>query len=321
MIWSGTMSTISIHPPRTPVTEGSDAKATATVPNVCKMPGPPAPFVPTALPNVGRSGISPKGYSKRVKMEGHRVAIRGASFGSQGDVASKASGGGLVSANTQGPTKFIAPGSLTVRIEGKNVHLLGDSTLNNCGPSGAPANAATLAGVLQKLLQAATTEPNTTTCTNGGGHEWLRQDPSGNVDLNTKIAEAKASPRIGPAFEGLAAEHNKSAGDLTRSDQLSGSSNDEKIWWICGHCPIEREGDQLHDDPGGGEPIIVEVKSKTKLDERDARQLGRNCNAVLQGNASGLIYKLPGGPQYAWVVKHVRDMGNHFNVPIRVMRI
>jgi hypothetical protein len=29
---------------------------------------------------------------------------------------------------------------MTVKIEGKNVHLLGDSMLNNCGPSGSPPN-------------------------------------------------------------------------------------------------------------------------------------------------------------------------------------
>jgi hypothetical protein len=36
-----------------------------------------------------------------------------------------------------------------VKIEGKNVQLLGDPMLNNCGPSGNPPNSATLVGVLQ----------------------------------------------------------------------------------------------------------------------------------------------------------------------------
>src|SRR5262245_31348888 len=152
------MPKVAVNPPKTPVTRGSDGVAAATVPNVCKMPGPPAPFVPTPLPNVGRSGNSPKGYSKSVRIEGHAVAIKGASFRSQGDIASKATGGGVVSSNTHGETKFIGPGSLDVKIEGKNVHLLGDPMLNNCGPSGSPANAATLAGVLQRILRDATTE-------------------------------------------------------------------------------------------------------------------------------------------------------------------
>lgn len=143
------MGTVAVNPPKTPVTKGSNGIAAATVPNVCKMPAPPAPFVPTPLPNIGRSSVSPKGYSKSVTMDGDKVAIRGASFGSQGDIASKGTGGGLISSNTHGPTKFVGPGAMDVKIEGKNVHLLGDPMLNNCGPSGSPANSATLAGLAQ----------------------------------------------------------------------------------------------------------------------------------------------------------------------------
>ncbi|NVB37717.1 DUF4150 domain-containing protein [Pseudenhygromyxa sp. WMMC2535] len=142
------MSSVSINPPKTPVTKGSEGTASATLPNVCKMPG--APFVPTPLPNIGKSGSSPKNYTKTVTVEGATVAIRGASFGSQGDAASKGTGGGLISANTHGPSKFIGPGTMDVRFEGKSVHLLGEPMMNNCGPSGSPANAATLAGVLQR---------------------------------------------------------------------------------------------------------------------------------------------------------------------------
>jgi hypothetical protein len=143
------MATVAIHPPKTPVTKGSLGIAKNTIPNICKMPGPPAPFVPTPLPNIGKSGDSPKGYSKTVKIEGNAVAIRGASFNSMGDIASKALGGGLISMNTHGPTTFPTPGSLTVTIEGKNVHLLSEPMLNNSGPSGNPPNSATLTGVDQ----------------------------------------------------------------------------------------------------------------------------------------------------------------------------
>src|SRR5689334_6449812 len=97
---------VSVNPPKTPVTAGSDGTAAATVPNVCKVPGPPAPFVPAPLPNIGKSGDSPCGYSKQVTIEGKAVAIQGASFKSTGDMASKGTGGGLVSANTHGPTRF-----------------------------------------------------------------------------------------------------------------------------------------------------------------------------------------------------------------------
>lgn len=146
------MTTVSVNAPKTPVTKGSNTVAAATMPNVCKMPGPPAPFVPTPLPNIGRSGISPKGFSQTVKIEGQPVAIRGASFGSVGDVASKGTGGGIVSNNVEGQTKFIAPGSLNVIIEGRNVHLLGDQMLNNCGSGGSPPNAATMMGAVHKPL-------------------------------------------------------------------------------------------------------------------------------------------------------------------------
>jgi len=138
---------VSIHPPKTPVTKGSHGIAKNTIPNVCKMPGPPAPFVPSPLPNIGKSELSPSGYSTTVEIEGQTVAIRGATFESIGDVASKGTGGGLISANTQGITKFIGPGSLTVKIEGNGVHLLGEPMLNNCGPGGSPPNTgATMAG-------------------------------------------------------------------------------------------------------------------------------------------------------------------------------
>jgi uncharacterized Zn-binding protein involved in type VI secretion len=143
------MGTVSVNPPKTPVTKGSNGLAPATLPNICKMPGPPAPFVPVPLPNIGKSGDSPKGYSTKVKIDGQAVAIQGATFNSMGDIASKGTGGGLISMNTHGPTKFVAPGSLNVKIEGKNVQLLGDQMLNNCGPSGSPPNSACMAGEIQ----------------------------------------------------------------------------------------------------------------------------------------------------------------------------
>jgi uncharacterized Zn-binding protein involved in type VI secretion len=143
------MAKVTVNPPKTPVTKGSHGTAAATIPNVCKMPGPPAPFVPTPLPNIGTSDDSPEGYSITVRIEGEPVAIKGSTFKSKGDIASQGTGGGLVSSNVQGPTKFIAPGSMDVKIEGKNVQLLGDQMLNNCGPSGNPANAATMMGTMQ----------------------------------------------------------------------------------------------------------------------------------------------------------------------------
>jgi len=179
------MSNVSIHPPKTPVTKGSNGIAQATLPNVCKMPGPPAPFVPTPLPNIAKSSSSPKGYSTSVTIQGEAVAIRGATFESMGDMASKGTGGGLVSANTHGPAKFITPGSMTVKIEGKNVHLLGEPMLNNCGPSGSPPNTgATLMGVKQvsgkKLKEVSTECPN-------DSHAYVTES----IDRDKEIAAQK----------------------------------------------------------------------------------------------------------------------------------
>ena len=146
------MSSIAVNPPKTPVTEGSGGKALATMPNVCKMPGPPAPFVPTPLPNLGTSGDNLKDGTSTVKFEGKKVAIKGSTFMSQpsGDVASKGTGGGLISAKTQGKTEFLAPGSMDVKAEGKNIQLLGDAMGNN---GGSPVNAATLKELQAPIAQ------------------------------------------------------------------------------------------------------------------------------------------------------------------------
>src|SRR5439155_15626699 len=99
--------------------------------------------------NIGKSENSPQGYTKDVTVEGKTMAIRGATFNSIGDIASQGTGGGLVSSNVEGPTKFVAPGSMNVSFEGKNVQFLGDAMVNNCGPSGSPPNAATTRGEQQ----------------------------------------------------------------------------------------------------------------------------------------------------------------------------
>ena len=74
------MSSVGVNPPHTPVTKGSNGVAMATLPNVCKMPGPPAPFVPTPLPNIGRSSDGPDGYSTSVKIEGEAVLLYDGGF-------------------------------------------------------------------------------------------------------------------------------------------------------------------------------------------------------------------------------------------------
>jgi len=139
------MVSVGVNPPKTPVTEGSMDIAPATLPNVCKMPGPPAPFIPTPLPNFGRSADRLSKATKKVKIDGKKVAIKGSYYMSQPspDIASQGTGGGIVSAKVQGKTEFVAPGSMNVKAEGKNIQLLGDAMTNN---GGSPANSATLPG-------------------------------------------------------------------------------------------------------------------------------------------------------------------------------
>jgi uncharacterized Zn-binding protein involved in type VI secretion len=191
---------VAVNPPKTPVTKASSGVAAATIPNVCKMPGPPAPFVPTPLPNIGQSGKAPEGYSTSVKIEGATVAIRGSSFGSSGDIASKGTGGGIISCNTEGPTKFIAPGALTVQIEGCNVQLLGDQMLNNCGPGGSPANAATLMGLAQPPNVVPPAPPSQECQEAADDINGVIKGQGGQKPITKREAELKANPRNQPMF-------------------------------------------------------------------------------------------------------------------------
>lgn len=142
------MVSVGVNPPKTPVTEGSGDKSPATLPNVCKMPGPPAPFVPTPLPNLGKSSDKLTDCTTTVKIEGKKVAIKGTYYMSKlsGDMVSKGTGGGIISATTEGKTKFVAPGSMNVKAEGKNIQLLGDAMTNN---GSNPDNSGTIPGNIQ----------------------------------------------------------------------------------------------------------------------------------------------------------------------------
>ena len=108
-------------------------------------------------------------------IEGEMVAIRGATFESMGDMASKGTGGRLISANTHGPTKFVTPGSPTVKLEGKAVHLLGEPMLNNLGAGGSP--------------------PNTGSTLPGEGQSDADKKPPFTVDLDCKAKLASDKPK------------------------------------------------------------------------------------------------------------------------------
>ena len=294
-----TMS-VGINPPKTPVTEGSNGVAAATLPNVCKMPGPPAPFVPTPLPNIGKSNNSPKGYSTSVKIEGNAVAIQGATFNSMGDVASQGTGGGIVSSNVQGPTSFIGPGSLDTKIEGKAVQLLSDQMLNNGGPSGSPANSATMGGLIQAMAAAVAANPENEDICGAGKHveriqypevpksEW---HPQKRVDVLRSLAVTD-----GDMFEVAAAQHNVDDGSITHGSQLSrpltpeeeaaGENGDsQKVFAICNVCGHRREIDHAPNKNS-----VVEAKSSDQA-VRAGRQ--RANNSALVGRGLSVTYKTP----------------------------
>lgn len=286
------MATVSVNPPKTPVTTGSNGLAVATVPNVCKMPGPPAPFVPTPLPNIGKSSASPEKYTKDVKVERKPVAVKGASFASQGDMGSKGTGGGLVSSNTHGFTKFVGPGSLDVKFEGKNVQLLGDPMMNDCGPSGSPANSATLAGLLQQPLITAMRKnlANHQVCAEGEHDEEIIKPNVDEKSVQERVnAKQRAAQNDGDLYEVTAIQHNLRAAEqgklagISNPNQISrGPSDSEKIWAVCRKCGYRREIDHVLDDG-----TVVEAKCSAKA-VADSKQ--KINNGALPG---GCIYKAP----------------------------
>lgn len=258
------MGSVGVNAPKSPVTKGSNGIAMATVPNVCKMPGPPAPFVPTPLPNIGRSSESPKKYSKKVKFENKTVAIKGATFKSQGDMASKGTGGGLVSSNTHGITSFVGPGSFDTKVEGKNVQLLSDPMLNNCAGSGNPPNAATLAGILQPpVLAALAANPGNDNVCGAGNHVekvYFPDVPKGEQSVNGRLRTIRnMAQNAEDRFEAHAAQFNYEAGhmdhgksisrELTPEERAAGQHPDsQKVLAVCSVCGFRREIDHATKD-------------------------------------------------------------------------
>lgn len=258
---------VGVNPPKTPVTTGSNGIATATLPNMCKMPGPPAPFVPTPLPNIGKSGDTPKDYTKTVKVEGNPVAIKGASFCSIGDMASKGTGGGMVSANTHGPCKFIGPGSMDVKFEGKNVQLLSDPMTNNGGGSGSPANSATMVGLVQGVEVEFNLGDGDLNCPHP---RMERSDPSKETrrraknDMKRTKAESKARSKLARAIKvdaqgraplanrllNQAEEAQRRANGVAFEQQVASDTNAEQtsIDYYCPDCGMQGEIDVVAQD-------------------------------------------------------------------------
>ena len=98
-------------------------------PDVCKTPGPPAPFVPIPYPNIAMSKDTSEG-STTVKCDGNPVMLEGSKFStSTGDEAGTA-GGGMVSNTTKGKAEF-KMFSMDVKFDGKKVPRLLDIMVCN----------------------------------------------------------------------------------------------------------------------------------------------------------------------------------------------
>lgn len=266
---------VSVNPPKTPLTKGSNGIATATLPNICKMPGPPAPFVPAPLPNIGKSGDSPKGYSKKVKIEGNTVAIKGASFKSMGDMASKGTGGGMLSANTHGPCKFISPGSMDVKFEGKNVHLLSDMVTNNGGPSGSPPNAATLMGAVQAAgVVHILRKELCPVC--GEVHKDFKESPETQTSADGLVSAYKVVKAWNPTMIGVVecTKGHKHAGATTRDHNFTDVAK-------AAHHPFPATGVST------GDKLEEHVGTSMLAKAAGARKYWENCKAkVKDGTAN-----------------------------------
>jgi hypothetical protein len=189
--------------------------------------------------------------------------------------------------NCEGPTKFIGPGSFDVKVEGKNVQFLGDQMLNNCGPSGSPANAATMFGVLQEAK--AKNPANKDGC-GKGKHSEQTEKPTVPDDEKTPAgrlaAMTKTAVTDGDKFEVKAAAHNIADGSITSGDQISRNptpeeianrkADDQKIWSVCTVCGYRREVDQATDKGN------VEAKSTSDA-IKGSKQKANNRALIAKG--------------------------------------
>jgi len=112
---------------RTVVHKASMGTAMA-FPDVCKVPAPPAPFVPVPFPNIAMSKDTAQG-TKKVKCDGNPIMIQGSNFStSTGDEAGTLKG--MVSMTNKGKAEFILQ-SFDVKAENKGIPRQLDLMLQN----------------------------------------------------------------------------------------------------------------------------------------------------------------------------------------------
>ncbi|PRQ03029.1 hypothetical protein ENSA5_19680 [Enhygromyxa salina] len=114
---------------RSIVHAGDGGVQTCPVPDVCKTPSPGGPPVTVPYVNVAKSSDLAKG-TKKVKIEGKSVAIKGAHIKTSTGNEAGTAGGGLVSSKTKGKMKW-ASASADVKFEGKGVVRFLDVCLHN----------------------------------------------------------------------------------------------------------------------------------------------------------------------------------------------
>jgi uncharacterized Zn-binding protein involved in type VI secretion len=109
------------------------------VPDVCKVPAPPAPPIPTPFPNTGQNRQATIGISTKTKFGGKEVILENAKIPmSTGD--EPGSLGGMVSNKFKGEVIF-KKGSSSVKVEGKPVCYIGSMTAHNGSNANMPAGA------------------------------------------------------------------------------------------------------------------------------------------------------------------------------------
>ncbi len=106
-------------------------------PDVCKVPAPPAPFVPTPFPNIGMP-MQAKKESKKVKISGKAALTKKSEISrSMGDEAGTLKG--MISATNMDKVQY-SKGSGNVKVEGQDlVHHLSMTKANGAGSPNMPA--------------------------------------------------------------------------------------------------------------------------------------------------------------------------------------
>ncbi len=179
---------------------GDGLKFVAAAPDVCKTPSPGGP-IPVPYPNFAMSSDLGDG-TKKVKIEGKSVAVKGAKLKtSTGDEAGTA-GGGIVSSKTKGVVKWLSC-SMNVKFEGKGVILFLTPTMHNGNMANAP-------GITVGEIAVDETINAETHCVHCGGDLFDETiHPPFKTDDDTMMTEAKTTSGNGGVSGALKVDGNK----------------------------------------------------------------------------------------------------------------